>query len=366
MKKVLILSVSDKRHMSMAYIYEEYLKSKKISYDIIRINRYIQTSEIICDSNGDGKIYEFPFVKSTNTKKINKLIPFLKFRRFVKKKIKKSTYDFYIIWNENTALLFADILYKKKNQYCLNYRDILEVPFTKKIQKKLIENAYFNTSPTPADAFGKRDKFITLYNKDGNILKHVDKKQQLRRKGESLRIVFMGLYGNSPDNFKRTVDIFANDERYELYFYGDGFDTELKKYVEDNNIRNVITGGAFPYENTFGYLKNTDIINSYYNNFDISPNLKYVAGVKQSYTPMLYIPAINDDNTTWAEISKKYGFSYLINDKNVCTVADDLYEWYFGLDFSKFQERCDAFNTVVEESRRKVFELLDSKLEIYI
>lgn len=360
--RILILSVSDKRHMSMVAPYEEYLKKNNIKYDVIRINRYIETKEIIYTKNELSEIYEFPFVQSTNKSKIFKIIPFIRFRNYAKKIIESKKYDFVIVWNENTALLFGDILLKHKKEYCLNYRDILEIPFTKKIQKKLIENAYFNTSPSPADAFGNKEKFITLYNRDLNILQNVKKKSQLKKKGETLNIVFMGLYGSAPKTFQKTVDLLGNDNRYRLFFYGDGFDTHLKEYVKQNKIKNVITGGAFKYENTFLYLEEADIINSYYNNFDINPNLKFVSGVKQSYTPMLYIPAINDDNTTWADISKQYGFSYLINKDNLQNIADELQEWYFNLDFSQFKEGCDRFNRIVEESQKVIFDLLDAKL----
>ena len=92
--------------------------------------------------------------------------------------------------------------------------------------------------------------------------------------------------------------------------------------------------------------------------------MRYVSGVKQSYTPMLYIPAINDDNTTWAEFSKKYGFSYLVNDGNVEALGDNLYEWYMGLDFDVFKQNCDEFNRMVEASRQIIFSLLDEKFEV--
>lgn len=359
---VLILSVSDKRHMSMIAPYEEYLKNRKIRYDIIRINRYIKTDSVLYSNNDGCQVYEYPFVQTTDKNKIFKIVPFIRFRKYAKRLIKKKMYDFIIVWNENTSLLFADVLFGYKNNYCLNYRDILEIPLTKKIQQRLINKAYFNTSPTPANAFGNAEKFITLYNRDTNVFNNVRPKNGLKKMGEVLNIVFMGLYGSAPKTFKKIAKLLGNDDRYCLYFYGDGFDTYFDTYIKENNIRNVITGGAFRYEDTFTYLEKADIINSYYNNFDTSPNLKFVAGVKQSYTPMLYIPAINDDNTTWAEISEKYGFSYLINDNNLSSLADDLQDWYFNLNFKEFKEGCDSFNQIVENSRQTIFDLLDKKI----
>lgn len=359
--KVLILSVSDKRHMSMVAPYEEYLNKCDIRYDIIRVSRYDDIKEVhkkekACD------IYEFPFNQSTSENKLKKIVPFWRFRRFAKKLIAKNKYDFIIIWNENTAVLFADVLLKLyRYKYCVNVRDIFEIPLLKKLFNLVIEKSYFSTSPTPAEIFGDKKYYITLYNRDTKIAEYVAKKKRLKDRNEKLRITFMGLYASAPKTFQHTVDVFANDERFELCFYGDGFDTELMDYVNMKHIYNVVTGGAFLYENTYQYLEEADIINSYYNNFDISPNLPYVAGVKQSYTPMLYLPAINDERTTWGSISKKYGFSYLVNDENINTLPDDLFEWYHAIDFEKFKEGCDKFNKIVEESREKLFALLDLK-----
>lgn len=350
--RAVILSVADKRHMSMSAQYEKYLKSRKIEYDIIRINRYDKTENI------EDNVYEYSFNKSTSVSKIQKIKGFLGFRKYAINIIKKNKYDFIIVWNENTAVLFSDMLCGKyKGRYCLNIRDQFELKLLMPIFDKTLKNAYFITSPSIDFKFP--GKCYTLFNRDPNIVKNVSKKAKFKQKGEKINIVFMGLYHIAPRTFENTVDIFANDERFQLYFYGEGFDTELKNYVDNNNIKNVITGGAFPYEKTYEYLQQTDIINSYYNNFDRFPNLKAASGVKQSYTPMLYLPAINDKDTTWGRISEKYGFSYLISDDNISTLADDLYNWYINLDFNKFKQGCDEFNKVIDKSISDVYALLD-------
>ena len=355
--KTLILSVSDKRHMSMVVSYEDYLKNNSLKYDIIRVNRY-DTRIITKEYTDNGCIYEYPFFQSTSVSRFKKIFRFIKFRNYAKKLIKQNEYDFIIIWNENTAVLFADILLKQfRNKYCVNVRDCFEIKPLMWLFKKVINNAYFSTTPSPI--VQKGEPYITLFNRDSRILEHVSQKQALRNQNEKLRITFMGLYNAAPKTFKYIVDVFANDSRFELKFYGDEFETKLQEYVNSRKINNVITGGAFPYEKTYEYLENTDILNSYYNNFDINKNLKNVSGVKQSYTPMLYLPAINDDNTTWASICKKYGFSYLINDENLSSLPDDLYKWYYNLDFEDFKKGCDEFNKQIIQSKEKIYSLLD-------
>ncbi|MBQ1175644.1 MAG: hypothetical protein IIX56_04510 [Treponema sp.] len=354
--KVLILSVADKRHMSMVAPYEDYLISNNIYYDIIRVNRY-DTKDITKQKMKNGVIFEYPFYQSTSVHKLRKIFRFINFRNFAKKLIYKNNYDFIIVWNENTAVLFADVLlHSYKNKYCVNVRDAFEIKMLNGLFEKVINNAYFSTTPSPVKE--KNEPYITLFNRDTRILEHVEKKKSLKSRNDVLRITFMGLYNAAPKTFQTIVEIFANDNRFELHFYGDEFETKLQEYVDSRGITNVITGGSFPYEKTYEYLSNTDILNSYYNNFSINQNLRNVSGVKQSYTPMLYLPAINDDNTTWAKICKTYGFSYLVNDENLSSLPNDLYNWYHDLNFEVFKKGCDEFNKLVEDSRKQIFELL--------
>lgn len=360
--KALILTVADKRHMTMVSLYEEYFSKNSIPYDIIRINRYIKTDDVRHYKEGIAEIYEFPFVESTNNSKLSKVIPFLKYRKFAKKIMSQKNYDFIVVWNENTALLFIDFLLKYKNKYCFNIRDVPEIPFTKKIYNILINKSYFSTSPTPAKIFDNDEKIITLYNRDIKLLSNVEKKVSLKSKEEILNVVFLGFYGIASKTFERISKVFANDGRFKLYFYGDGFDVYLKKYIEQEHIYNVCVGGAFPYEKTYDYLKETDIINSFYDNFDTDISRPYSAGIKVSYTPMLYIPAFTDDNTAWATLSRKYGFTYIVKNNNIDNLPNNLYNWYHSLVFEDFKKGCDDFNEVVDMSRKKVFKLLDQKL----
>ena len=158
--KTLILSVSDKRHMSMVVSYEDYLKNNSLKYDIIRVNRY-DTRIITKEYTDNGCIYEYPFFQSTSVSRFKKIFRFIKFRNYAKKLIKQNEYDFIIIWNENTAVLFADILLKQfRNKYCVNVRDCFEIKPLMWLFKKVINNAYFSTTPSPIVQKGEPYNFI--------------------------------------------------------------------------------------------------------------------------------------------------------------------------------------------------------------
>lgn len=359
--RVAILSVSDKRHMSMVSPYIDYFCENHIPCDFIRADRY-EIEDIRVVSGEVGDIYEYPFKQSTESRKLQKLIKFIQFRKFAIDLIKKNNYGFIIVWNENTAVLFSDFLIRKyKKRYCVNLRDFFEVKMLLPLFYLSVNNGCFATGPSPARIFSLKTQMITLFNRDTFVGSNAQKKQSISAK-LPIRITYMGLYSASPRMFKKLVDVFKDDNRFVLQFYGDGFDTHLASYVRANHVSNVVTSGAFIYERTPEILNNTDIINGYYNTLDTNPNLKYVAGVKQSYTPLLYLPAIVDARTTWGKISKKYHFSFLIDGDPTEHLPTELYEWYTHINFEEFQKGCDSFNRIVDNTRKKLFDLLDKNI----
>ena len=78
--KVLILSVSDKRHMPMAAPYFEYLKSNNIAFDIIRTNRYEKRQQHFSETIDENSIYEFNMVFKDNISQYGKMLAFWRFR----------------------------------------------------------------------------------------------------------------------------------------------------------------------------------------------------------------------------------------------------------------------------------------------
>lgn len=350
--KVLILSVADKRHMPMIAVYETYFHDNNIDYDIIRTSRYGSAE---CSYQN---IYEFEWIQSVNVSKMKKLIPLFHFCFFAKKIIKKNKYDFIVVWNENTAILFADLLLLKyKDRFCINVRDQSKSKLYRAAINMLVKKSCFSTIPSPA-GIPNNKKYVVLYNRDDNLLNCISPKNQLKKKGP-LRIVFLGFYHRAPKAFLRICEYLGNDSRYELVFAGRGFDTDMKSIIGEK-YTNVILDGPFEYETTAAYLEETDIINSYYYS-DENPNenIKNAVGIKESYIPMLYIPGLIDDNTYWGELNKKYRFCFSVDEESIANLADNLYDWYMNLDFTILKQRCDRFNKVINDSRKELFKLCD-------
>lgn len=362
--RILILSLSDKRHMPMIATYINYLESKKISYDIICSNRYAERQTDFVDTNDHGNVYEINMLFEPATSKLKKIMPFLLFREKALQIIKQRKYSFIIVWNENTAAVFSTFLARKfRNRYCINIRDIYTHQLgVRQLVDLSINNACFVTVPSPEMNTKRPEKTLCVYNKDLRLMNLMNQKSSFQVKDKPIRITHLGFYFKVQKGAQNIVDALGNDERFELYFIGQGFDTEFREYIEKRGYKNVKVAGAFPYEDTAKYLNNTDIINSYYNRFE-HPSLQVSFGIKHSYTPMLCIPGIADENTCWGRLSRKYGIAYLINDKNICTLADDLYEWYRNLDFEEFKEKCLEFNELIDGSISDLYEKLDLLME---
>lgn len=356
--KVAIITVGDKRHTTMLAPYIEYMERNSVKYDIIRSTRYGNKNLRKCKNLSGGMIYEVGFQQQLDVPKRKKVINYIRFRGFAKHIVKKKRYDFLIIWNENTAVLLLDLLMiSYKGKYVLNIRDRLNFGILNKLLEKMIMGMSVLTTTPSSYKLKESDKLKVLLNRDTQLEAMVEKRKCFRQEGLPIRITFMGLYHKAPETFNELADLFGDDDRFDLYFYGGGFDENLGNYVSKRGYQNITTGGAFEYEKTADYLRNTDIINTYYANAD--KNLKGALGVKMGYIPMLYIPGLVDEGTYFAEISQKYGFSFMVNEKKKESLPDDLYNWYRGLDFQEFKNGCDKFNRIVEKSRQQLFDNLD-------
>ena len=351
--------------MAMVSPYIEYFSNNKINFDIIRANRYnINAEKIKIIKKSHGDIYELKMVFRPGTSKFRKVFSFIRFRIHAERIIKSKIYDYIVVWNENTVAIFSDLLIKEfPGRYCLNIRDW----YPKLIERRVINagnNSHFITAVSPESREFSRynkGKVLCLYNQDMELRRRWKIRLSFRDKNMPIRITHMGFYSKARVS-DRMLELFGNDERFILQFYGDGFDKEFMNLVNKMGVRNVKTGGSFEYERTLDYLSETDIINSYYN-YTSDPEYHASFGIKHSYTPLLCIPGLADEDTCWGRMSKQYGLAYLVNERNLKTLPDDLYHWYRNLDFDTFNKGCNELFSVMEQSKLEIYEKLDDVLK---
>lgn len=345
-RKVLILSVGDRRHIGMISNYTTILRDLDIRHDLVCMQRYSHS-----DNQNLGSfsfIHEFPCSLPLKAHKLTKLLMFLRFRQFAKDIISRECYDFIIVWNENTSALFGDFLLRHfRKRYCLNIRDfgIATSWVLKRYQKLILRSSAFSTFCTPSGIEHLPNyEYTVMLNKDKSLKERCRPRLSLMKNSSPIVVTFMGVVFNR-ENTLKFIDAFANDERFVLRYFGPGLDA-LTNYVRSQGIANVEVGGPFEIDRTSQYLDETDIINSYYGAMDLS--LKHAVGVKQSYAPLLKIPILVDSETYWAGVAEKFGFGLAVDVSP--SLADHVYNWYENLQGDQFVRGCDDYMNYLEQT----------------
>ncbi len=351
MKKIAILSVADLRHMTCVSSYCEFFCNHDIEFDIICTNRYNESAEYVYQCG----IYAYKWNTRIQASKLQKVRDFVRFRRYAKNLLRNNYYDFVVVWGENATLLFSAFL--KRNfpgRYGINIRDVLsDLGILRHIVEGCMKKAVFVTTPTPVPMFKQTEKVYVLYNNDLQILKKCQPKKRFKSIDEKIVITYMGLIYPYIDIFKQFIDVFGNDERFILRFFGKGAEVDLKQYAQSKGYHNIVLGGAFQPIETAKFLDETDILDSYYGEQNAS--LKCAVGVKESYGPRLRIPTIANAETYWAELSEKYGFGFSASE--IDGLPDKLFDWYHTTRFEDFEQGCINYCNDVDAENQKIVDV---------
>ncbi|NLE24619.1 MAG: glycosyltransferase family 4 protein [Clostridiaceae bacterium] len=346
--KIAIVSVGDYRHISMISKYTEYFDKNNIDYDILCTDRY------------EGTVYPSSNIKAypcKNVKRKNeKLRMFLSFYKWASRIIKNEKYDFLVIWNENTAPLFAPLLLTKyRHRYCVNIRDVdfLNQKAVNVVRARVIRNSAFSTYCSTAKLdFPKGYPYVLMRSINMKILQETTPRTEFRKPGEKIRIVNIGKI-RFPMANKRIIEALGNDERFELLFIGAGSE-KLESYKEKYN--NITLIGAYLPEDTAKYLAEADIINSYFGSTVLG--FERMTSIRFSYGPYLHIPVLVGEGTEMEHEGNKYGFIYAVGEGDT-SFSDDLYRWYCNLDYNTFAHGCRRYLADIDETDRHFYELLD-------
>lgn len=357
MKKICILSTVNIKHMTMLTMYTEYLEKNNLEYDVIYIDKYHE-KEYINAKN----IYSYKLNINRDWPMLRKLKKYYKFKSYAEDIIEKNKYDFIIVWNSFTALMFCSFLSSKyKNKYCINIRDYSYekyLPIYLRI-KKVVKNSAFTT--ISSDGFKKflpKHDYIMIHSLNNKILKNCSYKKELRKKDEPIRITFIG-YVRFFENDKKLIDSLGNDNRFIVQFFGEGSHI-LESYAKEKKYSNIICKGRFEPDQTHELLKDTDIINNLYGVGEIA--LDTALSIKLYYAVHLNIPIMVFKNTYMSEITKKYGIGFDIADNEFKDLGDRIFEWYYKLNQKEIRSNCELFKIEIEKSHN----ILENKMKEYL
>lgn len=347
MKKVAILAAVNVRHMSLISLYTDILKKHGIEYDLIYMDKYNEDEDFDC-------AHKYRFVNVVNQKwpRIIKSAKYMLFRPYAQHILNKNKYDLVIVWNDLAIFMFADYLPRRyKGKYCLNVRDnmLYNDPRYAKRYEKCFLNSAFNTISSKGylDFLPKAAQYQQIHSINLSALEGMKIHTAIRAESEPIRIGFIG-YVRYFERNKKLLDVFANDPRFTLCYYGTKADV-LREYAEKNGIRNVDFHDTFPVAETGKFMEKIDIINNLYGNDSL--NVRKAISIKYFHAMYARIPILVCPDTYVGELAKQRGIGFEVDEIDEA-MKERLYVWYRNLDFADIERSCKAgIEEAVEENR---------------
>lgn len=360
MKKICILSAVNIRHMSLVSLYTDLLRQNNMDFDLVYMDKYGEEEEFTC-----SKIYRYinitrkyqPKLFSIRILNIHKYLSFIP---FAKKVIVENNYDFIIVWGEIAALLFADFLSSKyKGKYCLNIRDYCfnKIRYVNNRLVQAIDSAVFTT--ISSDGFRKflpKRDYLMVHSLNTTVLKSCNPRNQLAT--DPISIGFVG-YVRFFEVNRKILDIFKNDDRFKICFYG-SMANVLKEYALKNNIRNVDFVDSFPVRKTAEYLSKIDLMNNLYGHGVIS--LDTALSIKLYHSVYNRIPVLVCPGTYGEEIVNQYHIGYVIKEYSE-NLKEKLYQWYKNLDFDYFDTGCKKFLDKINSDNQRFVDFFNTYIK---
>lgn len=314
------------------------------------MDKYGEEEEI-----GAQNKYVFKNIINQNSPKILKSIRYFKFKKFAIPIIEKNNYDFIIVWNDVAIFMFADYLSKNwKGKYCLNIRDYLyqNKPFLRQRYKNVIKNSAFTTiSSDGYKSFLPSFDYLHVHSLNKEVLSTIVPRKSFKKNNQPIRVSFIGNVRFFDIN-KKLLDIFKNDKRFVMQFFGTNSNV-LEKYSFENGINNTIFHDTFKLSETANYINKTDLVNNLYGYGTI--DLDYALSIKLYHGLYNRTPILVFHKTYMAEIIKKYKIGYVVEEINI-DLPNKIYEWYINLNFKEFNSNCELLLREIRENEEE-FEL---------
>ncbi|HPU40907.1 hypothetical protein ABCY62_12380 [Acetivibrio clariflavus] len=351
-----IVFIGDLKYCPYLAKYTNILDREKQEYEVLFWNREANSSRYA------DNYLSFNLKSKLNKSPIRKILDFMRYARWLNRKIKERAYDKIIVLSTLSGIIIFNLLTRKyKNKYIYDIRDYSyeHNKIFYWLEKKLIFNSYFTCISSEAfrEFLPKNYNYKTVHNFNP---KEISREYSFVKKeyGETLNLVWIGTVRYF-EHQRQIIDKLKEDPRFNLIYHGSGPDLEkFKKYCESNNIKGVTFTGEYNNLEKPMLLKNADILNnSYKSNKD--EKIKYAVSNKY-YDGLIYkIPQLVETGTYKHKRveAAKIGIGLDPNDKNF---ADKLYEYYFSIDEKQFNDSCNNnLNDILKEDEIYVQKILE-------
>jgi len=354
MKKVAIVLCEDVYTCPYLGKYIEACKAKSIEFDVLHWDRIGANQEF------PANYYGYDEKSSLSAPKWEKLFAFLRFGRFLRRKIRQEKYDKLIVLTTLPAVLCYGLLMGKyRGKYIFDFRDLSfekNKLFLRCVQK-ICDKAFFTcvSSPGFLEVLGQRS-FVSVHNFRYEDLKR--KKDTAEAVAGKIHLVHVGI-GRGDENNRRIADAFGNDPRFHVTIVGRGNDTPTfveyaKKYA------NVTVGGTYDNAEKEKYIKEATMLLYYspctFNGARLLANRHYDGIIYKK-------PLLGNIDTYGGRrlMERGLGISLRLEDADA---ADRVYDYISQLDMQAYNEMAEKeLAVVLEEDKQylqKIVDFLDS------
>lgn len=353
--KILIIGFAKIKYMPYLNLYLDNIDAAKNDVHIMYWNR---------DNSTDKPLpagitpHIFAETLADEIPKAGKVKAFLAFAREAKKLIKKEKFDFIIVLTSSPAVLLSSVLTGEyKNRYIYDYRDYTFEKFGiyRKTVANLVENSAITvySSEKHLQFLPESEKLHIAHNFISASLNHRDARLKEKTKADKpIRFSYWGIIRNEELN-KKVIEKLANDNRFEITFYGRKQQTalNLEKYCKEKGIKNVRFTGEYQEEDRYAFAAQTDLL---YNLYDVSGTEGMAMGNKFYDGIIFRIPQICTVGSFMGEQAQAMQVGKAL-DPDSPDFANEVYDYYLNLDEEQFKANCDnALQKIVEDNERTV------------
>ena len=283
MEKILFVGAFDECFHPYMLIYDDILGRLNIRASFIFWNRN-NFYDLSRYKNLDISFFDYQM--NTYKSAFKKINGYLKYKKFVVKKIKTENYDKVVVLTTQMAIMILNILKRKyKNKFIFDFRDETyerKSRFFKHCVSEIINASFFTVISSPGFKKIFNNKFDNKMVLCHNIKPDFFDKCEIKKvPSKKIRFSFWGMI-RQIDYFKKVIKcINSNDS--EIHFYGEGYTNDLKKFILENKINNVYIHGKYTQKDILNFVENTDFLINAYSNKGIqeySLTVKMYEGIK--------------------------------------------------------------------------------------
>lgn len=334
MKWIALIVPGDIEMMPYVRYFTDIFDKRSVKYDIFCWDRNNRGISDFVDKN----VFVYSRVSYESKVKIQKLVDYYYFLKYLKRDVLYDKYDFIVIHTIALAIFFYPFIEEKYyNKFIFDIRDYSPlVPYFKRRIKRIIESSYLTT--ISSEGFKKwlpaSDKYVISHNISSSLL-NLTYEGRNNSASSNLNILIIGKLRNYHSNVKLLANC-GNKPFVSMIFVGEGPSTsKLKKYVINKSFLNVIFSGRYRKEDEGDFVVKSDII---YNVLSVNLLENYLI-TNRFYLSLVYRkPMIVNQESFQSQYVQQYDLGIIIS-KNE-DIYSKILEYFGNLDYSKFDLGC--------------------------